>query len=157
MKAKHSRLLFTLGSLVVMACAVGAILYSFRDNMVFFYTPSQLTQKKVVPGFDAERPLRIGGMVKKDSVTNMKEGGILFTVTDFTDELRVEYRGMVPSLFREGQGVVAQGKLRGDGTMEAESILAKHDENYMPREVMDALKASGQWKEGEAYGKGSTQ
>lgn len=149
MKAKHSRLLFLLGSVVVMALAVTAILYSFRDNMVFFYTPSQLTAKRSDPAFDATRTLRIGGLVKAGSVTNLPGGGLRFTITDLTDELTVTYRGMVPSLFREGQGIVAQGVLTAEGGMTASTILAKHDETYMPREVVEALKASGRWQEGK--------
>ena len=155
MKAKHKRLLFILGSLLVMALAATAILYSFRDNLVFFYTPSQLAIKQAEPNFKAGHSLRIGGLVKAGSITNLPEGGIHFTITDLSADLPVTYRGLVPSLFREGQGVVAQGSLTEDGkAMKAETILAKHDEKYMPRDVVDALKASGQWKEGEAYSKG---
>ena len=128
MKAKHKRLWFILGSLVVMALAVTAILYSFRDNIVYFYTPSQLAEKKNTPEFDAARALRIGGLVKTASIQNIEGGGIRFTITDLTAEIPVTYRGMVPSLFREGQGVVAHGTLEADGSLKAETSLAKHDE-----------------------------
>lgn len=149
MKPKHKRLIMVFVSLAVMAGAAAAILYSFRDNMVFFYTPTQLVEKRKAPDFVAERELRIGGLVKAKSIKNLDGGGIRFVVTDMTNEIPVTYKGMVPSLFREGQGVVAQGRLSADGTsIEARNILAKHDENYMPREVVDSLKASGQWKEG---------
>lgn len=143
-----------LGSLAVMGIAAAAILYSFRDNMVFFYTPSQLAEKRQEATFNSKRPMRIGGMVKKGSVKNLKDGGVRFVVTDFSADISVTYRGFVPSLFREGQGVVAQGTLGEDGSMVASNILAKHDEKYMPREVVEALKASGQWQEGEEYRKG---
>lgn len=146
MKPKHRRMIFILGSLCVMAAAAAVILYSFRDNMVFFYTPTQLIEKQAMPDFKATRVLRIGGLVKNGTTTNLPEGGIRFVVTDMTNDITVTYRGLVPSLFRDGQGVVAQGTLTADGSMNAETILAKHDETYMPREVVDALKASGQWK-----------
>lgn len=153
MKPKHARLLFILGSLVVMGIAAAAILYSFRDNMVFFYTPTQLAEKRHTPGFDATHELRIGGLVKAGSIHNLKDGGIRFTVTDLKAELDVNYHGLVPSLFRDGQGVVAQGTLNVDDTMDAANILAKHDEKYMPRDVVEALKASGEWKEDTAPAK----
>ncbi len=149
MKPKHQRFVFILGSLVVMALAATAILYSFRENMLFFYTPSQLAQKRTEADFNPSRPLRIGGLVKKGSIKNLKGGGIRFTITDLNAHIKVTYRGLVPSLFREGQGIVAQGIITDNGIMNAESILAKHDENYMPREVVDALKASGKWQEGK--------
>jgi cytochrome c-type biogenesis protein CcmE len=145
MKAKHKRLLFFIACLVVMGLAATAILYSFRDNLVFFYTPTQLNAKRDSATFDVDRPLRIGGLVKHGSVINLAQGGIQFTVTDLTADLTVIYRGMIPSLFREGQGVVAQGMLH-ENTLNAETILAKHDENYMPREVVDELKKSGKWQ-----------
>jgi cytochrome c-type biogenesis protein CcmE len=154
MKAKHKRLLFILGSLCVMALAATAILYSFRDNMVFFYTPTQLIEKHNKNELDVTRSLRIGGLVKAGSIANLDGGGIAFIITDLQHERKATYHGMVPSLFRDNQGVVAQGKLNPDGVIVAETILAKHDEKYMPREVVDALKASGQWQEGEAYRKG---
>ena len=148
MKQKHRRLIFILGSLIMMAAAAGLILYSFRDNMVFFYTPSQLAEKKLQPDFVASRAVRIGGLVKKGSVINGKTGGIRFTITDMTHDMTVTYTGLVPSLFRDGQGVIAQGTLAADGSLEAQTILAKHDETYMPREVVEELKKSGRWKDG---------
>ncbi len=145
MKPKHARLRFLLLSLLVMGLAATAILYSFRDNMVFFYTPTQLAQKLTEPGFDASHTLRIGGLVKQGSIVNLPQGGIVFTVTDLKTEQTATYSGMIPSLFHDGQGVVAQGRL--DGKMiKAETILAKHDETYMPREVVEELKKSGRWK-----------
>ncbi len=135
----------------MMALGVSAILYAFNDNIVFFYTPTQLAQKKQESGFNASRSMRIGGIVKTHSVKNLPVGGLRFAITDLTADIVVTYTGLVPSLFREGQGVVAQGKLSEDGSLVAETILAKHDENYMPREVVDALKASGRWQEEGGY------
>jgi cytochrome c-type biogenesis protein CcmE len=151
MKPKHARLRFLLLSLLIMGGAATAILYSFRDNMVFFYTPTQLIEKRLEPAFDASRPLRVGGLVKQGSIINRPKGGISFTITDLTHELTIDYSGMIPSLFRDGQGVVAQGHLCASCTsprITADNILAKHDETYMPREVMEELKKSGRWKGG---------
>lgn len=149
MKPKYKRLRFLLLSVAAMGLGLAGILYAFNDNLVFFYTPTQLQEKQQQPGFNTSRALRIGGLVKQGSVQNV-EGGIRFVVTDLTQDLSVTYRGMVPSLFREGQGVVAQGVLK-DGALEASQILAKHDENYMPREVAEALKKSGRWRETGGY------
>ncbi len=153
MKPKYQRLRFVLGSLVVMGLAVALMLRSFNDNLVFFFTPTQLVQKQAEPGFNAQRELRVGGLVETGSVKNRKDGGIDFVITDFTSRLNVTYNGLVPSLFREGQGVVAQGTVEG-GTMQARTILAKHDESYMPKEVVDQLKANGMWDE---YGRKHSQ
>jgi cytochrome c-type biogenesis protein CcmE len=152
MKPKHKRLIFIFACLVVMALGVTVILNSLRDTMVYFYTPSELDAKRKTPDFDAARAIRIGGLVKKGSVKNLPNGGIRFVVTDLTNELPVTYHGMVPSLFRDGQGVVAQGNLQ-NGELEADTILAKHDETYMPRQVVDQLKASGRWNENGTYKK----
>lgn len=145
MKPKHQRLRFVLLSLLVMAGAAGLLLKSFQDNLVFFYTPTQWQEKSVAADFDKAREMRIGGLVKEGSIqshgTDMQ-----FVITDLTNEMKVTYRGMVPSLFREGQGVVAQGKFE-HGVFRAVTILAKHDENYMPKEVVDQLKASGRWQQ----------
>lgn len=151
MKPKHQRLITVLGGVAIMAAAAGAILYSFRDNMVFFYTPTQYQEKSQAANFNPHKTLRLGGLVKKDSIKNLEGGGIRFIVTDLTHEITVTYYGLVPSLFRDGQGVVVQGKIDKHGEMTAETLLAKHDEKYMPREVVDALKASGQWQENGVY------
>lgn len=153
MKPKHTRLLFVLGSLALMAVAATLVIRTLGDTMVFFYTPTQLAQKIPEPNYNPERTVRIGGLIKKGSVSNLKSGGIRFVITDLNYELPVTYKGLVPSLFRDSQGVVAQGKINADGVMTAETILAKHDETYMPRAVVDALKASGRWQEGSTYGK----
>lgn len=115
----------------------------FKDNLVFFFTPSELYERKINP----EKLMRIGGLVENGSVVR-ENNKILFTITDLKKSIPVEYHGMLPDLFREGQGVVAEGYYR-DGMLAACEVLAKHDEKYMPPEVMKALKKSGRWKEGE--------
>ncbi len=146
MKPKHQRLIFVILSIAIMAGAASVILSTFKDNLVFFFTPSQLLEKAMNSDFDTAREARLGGLVEAGSVKELDEGGIRFSVTDGTKTIAVEYRGLLPTLFREGQGVVAIGTLR-DGQFMAREILAKHDENYMPKEVADALKESGHWKE----------
>lgn len=153
MKAKHKRLWMVVFSLSAVALGLAGILYAFNDNLVFFYTPSQLAEKKRDSAFNATRPMRVGGLVKMHSVKNGSDGTLRFSVTDLNADVPVIYKGFVPTLFREGQGVVAQGVLDAKGTLNAQQILAKHDENYMPREVMEALKASGQWREEGGYQK----
>jgi cytochrome c-type biogenesis protein CcmE len=157
MKPKHRRLLFVLGCLAVMSLGAAIILSSLRDTMIFFYTPTQLAEKKSAADFNPNQALRIGGLVKNGSIHNVDGGGIRFTITDLSAEVNTTYKGLVPSLFRDGQGVVAQGTLQADGSMIAETILAKHDENYMPREVMDALKKSGRWNETSGYKNGGAK
>jgi cytochrome c-type biogenesis protein CcmE len=156
MKPKYRRLRFLILSVVAIGVGLTAILYAFNDNLVFFYTPTQLAQKQKTVEFDSSRVLRIGGIVKKGSVKNMKSGELTFAVTDLNADIAVSYRGLIPTLFREGQGVVVQGNLQADGSLIATSILAKHDENYMPREVMEALKASGRWRTDGGYTKRAT-
>jgi cytochrome c-type biogenesis protein CcmE len=146
MKPKYRRLRFLFLSLLAMGLGLAGILYAFSDNLVFFYTPTQLLEKQHMAGFDASRQLRIGGLVKAGSIHSLQGGGVRFTVTDLHKEIRVLYRGLLPSLFREGQGVVAQGALQQDGSIVATTILAKHEETYMPREVVEALKKSGKWQ-----------
>jgi cytochrome c-type biogenesis protein CcmE len=145
MKPKHQRLRFVLLSMLVMGIGAALLLRTFSDNLIFFYTPTQWLEKSVEPGFDASRELRIGGLVKKGSIED-HAAEMRFIVTDLTSEVEVTYRGMIPSLFREGQGVVAQGHF-DNGVFRAKTILAKHDENYMPREVVEQLKASGRWQQ----------
>jgi cytochrome c-type biogenesis protein CcmE len=148
MTRKGKRLVLIGGALAILAVAVGLVLFALRDNIVFFYTPSELAQKQLAPG----ARLRIGGLVKEGSVTRGDNRNVAFAVTDRTSDLRVSYTGLLPDLFREGQGVVVDGTLGPDGAFRADSVLAKHDERYMPREVADALKKQGVWKgdEGEA-------
>jgi cytochrome c-type biogenesis protein CcmE len=130
MKAKTQRLWILTGSLACLMTAAGLILYAFQENITFFYTPSDLAAKHV----PSNQLIRLGGMVVKDSV--MREGiDLRFTVTDFNEETKVEFQGIAPDLFREGQGVVAEGYLLHPKLFKATSLLAKHDENYMPPEL----------------------
>ena len=135
MKPKHQRLVFILSALVIIAIAVGFVLNNFKDNLVFFYSPSDIHALEVMPS----SAIRIGGMVMEGSVVKT-DSSLTFKVTDFEHAIEVVHEGDVPALFREGQGVVADGVMRGDGVFEAKTILAKHDENYMPPEVAKSLK-----------------
>jgi cytochrome c-type biogenesis protein CcmE len=130
---------------VVLAIAAALVLFALRDQIVFFYSPSELAEKSLPLG----ARVRIGGLVEKGSVVRNGDGSVRFAVTDTAKTVAVAYHGILPDLFREGQGIVAEGTLAGDGSVTAETVLAKHDENYMPKEVVDALKAQGVWKEGE--------
>jgi cytochrome c-type biogenesis protein CcmE len=144
MKPKRKRLWLLVGSLCVLGAATALVLWSLSDNLVFFYSPTQLAEKHPGP----ERRLRIGGLVEQGSVK--KDGPeVRFLVTDLKKTVPVVYRGILPDLFREGQGVIAEGTLGADGVFTAREVLAKHDEKYMPPEVARALKESGRWKEGE--------
>lgn len=144
MTRKGRRLVLIAAGLGVLALAAGLILSALNDTIVFFRTPTEVAQQQVPPG----ARLRLGGLVETGSVT--KAGTLTtFTVTDGNAAVKVAYSGILPDLFREGQGVVAEGALLADGTFRADSVLAKHDERYMPREVADALKKQGVWKEGE--------
>ena len=126
----------------VLGLGVALALYAMGDAAVFFYTPSQALAKHVPKG----RTVRIGGLVAAGSVVKSPDGRVRFVVTDKIATDRVEFQGDLPDLFREGQGVVTQGAFRGDGVFVAKEVLAKHDERYMPKEVADALKKSGQWR-----------
>ena len=145
MTRKQQRLgLLALG-MAALGGATALVLVAFNDNLVFFYSPSDLKAKAAA----LDRRVRIGGLVEKESLARGPDGRqISFRVTDGAADLTVVYDGLLPDLFREGQGVVAEGKLRADGIFAATTVLAKHDENYMPREVVEALKKSGHWQEG---------
>jgi cytochrome c-type biogenesis protein CcmE len=130
--------------LAVLGVAAGLVLFAMRDSIVFFYGPSELAEKALSPG----TRLRIGGLVKDGSVVKGENKSISFVITDSNKEVRVAYVGQLPDLFREGPGVVAEGVLVGPGQFRADSVLAKHDEKYMPREVADALKKQGVWNDG---------
>ena len=141
MKPKHQRLLFVIFSVVFLVVAVLLTLQAFRENIVFFYSPSDVMEKQVEKG----RTIRIGGLVEQGSLVRGDGDQVRFTVTDGKNSLTVSYQGLLPNLFREGQGVVAEGQLDDAKHFMARSILAKHDETYMPKEVVDALKRSGHW------------
>jgi cytochrome c-type biogenesis protein CcmE len=141
MTRKGKRLTLIGGAMAILGVAAGLMLFALRDNIVFFYTPSELAKKQTASG----ARLRIGGLVKEGTV--VKNGqDVRFTVTDKTSDVTVSYTGLLPDLFREGQGVVVDGVLQPSGGFRADSVLAKHDERYMPRDVADALKKQGVWQ-----------
>ena len=145
MKRKHRRLLVVAVSLGLLGSAAALVLNAVEDSLVFFYTPSDLAERASPP----DSRFRLGGLVEKGSVRT--EGATtFFTVTDLNRMIPASYTGVLPDLFREGQGVVAEGTLGPDGRFTASEVLAKHDETYMPKEVADALRESGQWREGDA-------
>ena len=142
MNRKRKRLVLIASALSVTGLAVGLMLFALRDNVVFFYSPTELIQKAVKPGTN----LRIGGLVKKDTVVKSADQQVTFVVTDLKTEVSVAYAGLLPDLFREGQGVVIEGTLAAPGQFHATTVLAKHDETYMPRDVADKLKEQGVWQ-----------
>ncbi|MBI1204026.1 MAG: cytochrome c maturation protein CcmE [Rhodopseudomonas sp.] len=144
MTRKQRRLVLIGGSLGVLAIAAALVLSALKDSIVFFNSPTDVVQKHLPPG----TRMRIGGLVKTGSLKRGDDLKVRFEVTDGSHDVAVRYQGIVPDLFREGQGVVAEGKLEPDGSFDADTVLAKHDERYMPKEVVEALKKNGRWKEG---------
>lgn len=141
------RLMLVAAIAPVLALAVGLALWGLGDSVSFFYTPSQAEQAKPPAG----RSIQLGGLVAHGSVVKHPDGAVEFTVEDQQAVDKVVFKGDLPDLFREGQGVVAVGSFRSDGVFEAKRVLAKHDERYMPREVSKALKEQGEWRgEGQA-------
>lgn len=143
MTRKQRRLILIGGGLSVLAVAVALMLNAFRDSIVFFNSPSDVVEKNVGPG----TRIRLGGLVKDGSLVRGDNLAVRFEVTDGKTQIAVAYRGVLPDLFREGQGIVAEGALDRGGVFNADTILAKHDETYMPKEVADALKKSGHWQD----------
>ncbi len=125
---------------ITIATSIYLILWALRDNIVFFYSPSEIQQKISLKEIDEMSKLRLGGMVKESSIEKLNDGSINFIITDFDREMVVFYKGIIPDLFKEQQGVIAEGSINNEGMFIANSILAKHDENYMPPEVQDTLK-----------------
>ena len=125
---------------ITIATSIYLILWALRDNIVFFYSPSEIQQKIRLKEIDEMSKLRLGGMVKESSIEQFNDGSINFIITDFDREMVVFYKGIIPDLFKEQQGVIAEGSINNEGMFIANSILAKHDENYMPPEVHDTLK-----------------
>ena len=136
-RRKRATLLIILISIT--AASIYLILWALRDNIVFFYSPTEIYQKVRSGEINNQSFLRLGGMVKESSVLRSTDGSIVFTITDFRSDIRVYYLGIVPDLFREGQGVIAEGRIKENFLFNASSILAKHDENYMPPEVKEIL------------------
>jgi|SRR5665213_2868400 len=141
---KRRRLYFAAAIVVVAGGATWLVLAALKDNVIFFRSPTEVAQLHVQPG----TAFRIGGLVALHSVSHGSGAEIRFAVTDGKGTVPVEYKGVLPALFREGQGVVAEGALDTGGTFEASMVYAKHDEKYMPPEVVQALKKSGRWQEG---------
>jgi cytochrome c-type biogenesis protein CcmE len=153
MTRKQRRLALIGGALAVLAVAVGLVLNALRDSIVFFTTPSEVATRGLAPG----QRFRLGGLVEPGSV---KRGGqlvVAFSVTDGKASMPVSYRGILPDLFREGQGVITEGMLEPGGTFRADTVLARHDETYMPKEVADALKKQGHWKDDTAKTQNNSQ
>ena len=142
MTRKQRRFTLIAGSLAVLGVAVGLILYAMTDSIVFFHSPTEVAEKNIKPG----TRMRVGGLVSPGTVVKGEKLSVQFEVTDGNKAITVAYTGILPDLFREGQGVVAEGVLKQPGRFYADSVLAKHDENYMPKEVAEALQKSGQWK-----------
>ena len=145
MTRKQRRLTLIGTSLGVLALAAALVLMALRDSVVFFNSPTDVVEKNVQPG----TRIRLGGLVKPGTIQRGDDLAVRFEVTDGKSAITVAYRGILPDLFREGQGVVTEGVLDTAGVFKADAVLAKHDETYMPKEVADALKRQGHWKEGD--------
>jgi cytochrome c-type biogenesis protein CcmE len=143
MTRKQRRLVLIGSSIGVLALAVGLMLYAMSGSIVFFNSPTDIAEKHIAPG----SRIRLGGLVKEGSVQKGENLAVRFDVTDGNRTIGVSYRGILPDLFREGQGIVAEGVVEASGHFKADSVLAKHDEKYMPKEVADALKKQGHWKD----------
>lgn len=138
---KQKRLAVIAGLALVLALATTLVLTALRDQIVFFYSPSDVVERAVPAG----QSIRLGGLVKEGSWTRSGQDNS-FTISDGSGEIVARYTGILPDLFREGQGVVAEGAMEPDGSFTATNVLAKHDENYIPKEVAEALKARGEWR-----------
>jgi cytochrome c-type biogenesis protein CcmE len=148
---KQQRLILIVVALVLLGGASGLVLFALSDSVAFFVTPSDIATGKVEP----DKRFRLGGLVVDGSVER-DDSVVRFRLTDQANEVVVRYRGILPDLFREGQGIVAQGTLDDDGAFVASEVLAKHDESYMPPEVAEALKQAGVWRHGETNGGDAT-
>ncbi|MCK7611636.1 cytochrome c maturation protein CcmE [Roseibium sediminicola] len=146
MTRKQRRLMFIGSAGAVLAVALGLILFALNDQIVFFQSPSDIVTQSVPPG----QRIRLGGLVEEGSVIRSDNAEVSFRVTDLENTVAVTYKGILPDLFREGQGVVTEGVINPSGVFVADSVLAKHDENYVPKEVADALKDQGHWQGGES-------
>lgn len=146
---KKQRIILVVAALLLLGGATALVMAALSDSVAFFATPSDIAEGKV----EKDKNFRIGGLVVDGSVRRAGDDGtIVFALTDQANEVEVSFHGILPDLFREGQGIVAQGKVGPDGTFIASEVLAKHDENYMPAEVADALKEAGVWNNGEGHG-----
>lgn len=145
MTRKQRRLTLIGSAGAVLAVALGLILFALNDQIVFFQSPSDIASQQIPEG----QRIRLGGLVEDGSVERSDDANVKFRVTDTAHSVAVTYQGILPDLFREGQGVVTEGVLTPEGVFVADSVLAKHDENYMPKEVAEALKGQGHWQGGE--------
>ena len=139
---KKQRLMLVVLALLLVGGATGLTLAALQDKVAFFVTPSDIAAGRAAAG----HTFRLGGLVAEGSVHRSSDGTVRFALTDTAHEVDVTYKGILPDLFRERQGIVAEGTLQPDGTFRAAEVLAKHDENYMPKEVADALKKAGYWQ-----------
>ena len=143
MPRKKRRLYAVIAGMTVLGIAAALVLTAFEDNLVFFFSPTEMQTKQLAPG----QVIRVGGLVEEESVVRLEDGlTVSFVLTDTANTLPVRFTGVLPDLFREGQGVIAEGSMGADGVFVARDILAKHDETYMPREVADAIKDAGHWQ-----------
>ncbi|MCC6919389.1 MAG: cytochrome c maturation protein CcmE [Alphaproteobacteria bacterium] len=150
MTRKQRRFAFLAGGLAILGLAAALVLFALRDTIVFFYGPGEAMARLESGELRPGQRVRLGGLVEGGSVHIVKDGPVTFAVTDGNATVPVSFVGLLPDLFREGQGVVAQGSFTDGRQFAADEVLAKHDEKYMPPEVAQALKDSGRWKEGEA-------
>ncbi len=143
MTRKRQRMIYVLTGMAALGVATALVLFALGDSLVFFHGPSEVVEQN----FPTDRRFRLGGLVEEGSVVRDQDGlTVQFIVTDLANVIPVTFTGILPDLFREGQGVVAEGRLRADGVFVATEVLAKHDETYIPADVVDALKAAGQWQ-----------
>lgn len=149
MTRKQRRFAFLAGGLAILGIAAALVLFALRDTIVFFYGPGEAMARLESGELKPGQRVRLGGLVETGSVSIQKDGPVTFVVTDGNAEVPVRFVGLLPDLFREGQGVVAQGTFTDAKDFAADEVLAKHDEKYMPPEVAKALKESGRWQEGE--------
>ena len=136
MKPRHRRLIFVVIGLALLGVTAALVLNAFRSNLVFFYSPTQVADKEA----PLNKTFRLGGLVEQGSLKRLSDGvTVTFVVTDTGKSIPVHYKGILPDLFKQGKGVVAQGRLEADGVFHATEVLAKHDENYMPPEAAEAI------------------
>lgn len=153
MKPKRRRLYYVLAGMATLGVAAALVLTAFQDNLVFFNSPTDVYERNIQP----DTRFRLGGLVVEDSIRRQSDGlTTVFEVTDLIRTVQVSYTGILPSLFREGQGVVTDGSLDARGVFIASQVLAKHDETYLPREVVESLKKSGKWQ-GQGTGEARAQ
>ncbi|HMB75791.1 MAG TPA: cytochrome c maturation protein CcmE [Kiloniellaceae bacterium] len=151
MTRKQKRLTIVVVGLLLLGAAAALVLTALKDNLVYFRSPSDILAESI----SGNRNVRLGGLVEEGSVMRQSDGvTVLFAVTDLSNSVPVRYEGILPDLFREGQGVITRGSMGPDGVFVADEVLAKHDETYMPPEVAEALKKSGEWRGDDAAAKG---